>query len=143
MKIAQGQVVGLKYVLKDDTDTVVDSSGGKPLYYPHGRGKLLPALEKVLEGKSVGWKGSILVSAVEGYGAYDSSLVFEVPLERFDGASPSVGEIVALPNPDGSDYRAKVIREGDQELTLDANHPLAGLALTWEIEVISIKAGRR
>lgn len=142
MQISQDHIVGFNYTLKDDSGTVIDSSKNGPLEYRHGRGNLVRGLEKVLAGKSVGWKGSVRVSKDEGYGEYDSRMVFGVPLAKFGGQSPAIGDLVGVPNPQGGQFQARVVRKNEQEVTLDANHPLAGMELTWEVEVVSVRPAR-
>jgi FKBP-type peptidyl-prolyl cis-trans isomerase SlyD len=142
MQITEDHIVGFNYTLKDDSGKLIDSSKDEPLYYHHGRGKLVRGLEKVLAGKSVGWQGSVRVSKDEGYGEYDSRMVFEVPLVKFGKQSPNSGDIVGVPNPQGGQYQARVIRKNDQKVTLDANHPLAGMELTWDVEIVSVRPAR-
>lgn len=143
MQVSQDHVVGFNYTLKDDSGTVVDRSKDEPHYYLHGRGKLVKGLEKVLQGKAVGWKGSVRVSKAEGYGDYDSRMVFQVPLLKFGSQSPTIGDIVGVPNPQGGQFQARVIRMNDRDVTLDANHPLAGMELTWDVEVVSVRPARQ
>jgi len=142
MQITQDHIVGFNYTLKDDSGMVIDSSKDEPLQYHHGRGKLVRGLEKALTGKTVGWKGSVRVSKAEGYGDYDSRMVFGVPLGKFGKQSPVIGDIVGVPNPKGGQFQARVIRINDKEVTLDANHPLAGMELTWDVEIVSVRPAR-
>lgn len=140
MEIALDTIVGFNYTLKDDSGMLVDSSKDEPLYYHHGRGKLVKGLEKALAGKSAGWQGSVRVSKDEGYGEYDSRMVFQVPLTKFGSQAPKVGDLVGVPNPQGGQFQARVVRLNDRDVTLDANHPLAGMELTWAVEVVSVRA---
>ena len=139
MQIAQDHIVGFNYTLKDDSGTVIDSSKDGPLEYRHGRGKLVRGLEKELDGKSVGWKGSVRVSKADGYGEYEPRMVFGVPLTKFGKKAPAIGDLVGVPNPQGGQFQARVIRKSGDEVTLDANHPLAGMELTWDVEIVSVR----
>ena len=139
MQIAQDHIVGFNYTLKDDSGTVIDSSKDGPLEYRHGRGKLVRGLEKELDGKSVGWKGSVRVSKADGYGEYEPRMVFGVPPTKFGKKAPAIGDLVGVPNPQGGQFQARVIRKSGDEVTLDANHPLAGMELTWDVEIVSVR----
>jgi len=91
MSITQDQVVSIHYTLKDDAGEIIDSSpDGEPLVYLHGRGNLIPGLERELAGKRAGDKLQVTVSAADGYGEYDRALVQRVP-RRTLKVSPTSG----------------------------------------------------
>ena len=85
MKIAKDKWVAIHYTLKDDDGKELDTSvGGAPLGYVHGRGYLIPGLEKELEEKEVGNKFTAVIPAKDAYGEYDQQLVMELDRDRFE-----------------------------------------------------------
>jgi FKBP-type peptidyl-prolyl cis-trans isomerase SlyD len=141
MAIAQDSVVTIHYTLKDDAGEVIDSSvDAEPLPYLHGHGNLVPGLERELEGKNVGDKINVTVQPQDGYGDYDKKLVQKVPRRALQGISNiRVGQRLQMQSAEGP--RTVVITQlvGDM-VTLDGNHPLAGKALNFEVEVTDIRA---
>jgi FKBP-type peptidyl-prolyl cis-trans isomerase SlyD len=141
MTIAQDSVVTIHYTLKDDAGEVIDSSvSAEPLAYLHGHGNLVPGLERELEGKKAGDKLNVTVSPADGYGEYDKELVQKVPRRALQGI-PDVREGMRLQAQTPEGPRTVVITNiiGDM-VTLDANHPLAGKSLNFEIEVTDVRA---
>jgi FKBP-type peptidyl-prolyl cis-trans isomerase SlyD len=140
MAIAQDSVVTIHYTLKDDAGEIIDSSvDAEPLPYLHGHGNLVPGLERELEGKNVGDKVNVTVQPQDGYGDYDNKLVQRVPRRALQGISNvRVGQRLQMQTAEGA--RTVVITHlvGDM-VTLDGNHPLAGKALNFEVEVTDIR----
>lgn len=139
MKVSDDRVVAINFVLRDDAGAHIEESGDRPLVYLHGHGQVVAGLERGLHGLEVGGTTSLSVSPAEGYGEYDPSLVFAIPVERIGNETPPVGTLLEMDNPEGVNYRARVIRTSPAEVTVDANHPLAGVHLVWEVEVVSIR----
>jgi FKBP-type peptidyl-prolyl cis-trans isomerase SlyD len=141
MPIAQNSVVSIHYTLKDDAGSVIDSSAsGDPLTYLHGHGNLVAGLERALDGKDVGDKLQVTVSPADGYGDYDDRLVQKVPRRTLKGISNvRVGMRLHAQTEHGP--RAVTVTQlvGDM-VTIDANHPLAGQNLNFDIEVSDIRA---
>jgi FKBP-type peptidyl-prolyl cis-trans isomerase SlyD len=141
MAIAQDSVVTIHYTLKDDAGEIIDSSvDAEPLPYLHGHGNLVPGLERELEGKNVGDKINVTVQPQDGYGDYDKKLVQKVPRRALQGISNiRVGLRLQMQTPEGP--RTVVVTQlmGDM-VTLDGNHPLAGKALNFEVEVTDVRA---
>jgi FKBP-type peptidyl-prolyl cis-trans isomerase SlyD len=140
MSIARDQVVSIRYTLRDEGGEVIDASGdGEPLTYLHGHGNLIPGLERELTGKSTGDRLQVKIPPSEGYGEYDQSLVQRVPRRTLKGiAEIKVGLRLQAQTPEG--VRALTITQvqGDM-VTLDANHPLAGKSLNFDVEVAAIR----
>ena len=140
MPIAQDSVVTIHYTLKDDAGEVIDSSvTAEPLAYLHGHGNLVPGLERELEGKQAGDKLNVQVSAADGYGEFNKELVQRVPRRALQGISNlRVGLRLQAQTPEGP--RPVVITNitGDM-VTIDGNHPLAGKALNFEIEITDVR----
>ena len=140
MQIAQDAVVLINYTLTDDKGEKLDSSDGTPLAYLHGNGNLIPGLERELEGKSAGDKLSVKITAADAYGEYDKALVQRVPRRALKG----VGNIrvgMQLHTQSAHGVRAVTVTQiaGDM-VTLDANHPLAGQNLNFDVEITEVRA---
>lgn len=140
MPIAQNSVVSIHYTLKDDAGETIDSSaGGDALTYLHGHGNLVAGLERALEGKSAGEKLHVKVEPADGYGEYSKELVQKVPRRTLKGiANLKVGMRLHAQTEHGA--RAVTVTQilGDM-VTLDGNHPLAGQALNFDIEVTEVR----
>ncbi|GAA4417845.1 peptidylprolyl isomerase [Nibrella viscosa] len=136
MQISKHKVAGINYTLRDNDGNVLDSSEGRdPLYYLHGEGNLIPGMEEGLEGKEEGDKFELKVSPDKGYGDRDPELVQEVPRSAF-------GTQEVRP---GMQFQANhgqvvtVTQVGSDQVTIDANHPLAGQELNFDVEVIEVR----
>jgi FKBP-type peptidyl-prolyl cis-trans isomerase SlyD len=141
MKAAPNMVVTMHYTLTDDSGAVLDSSsGGEPLSYLQGHGNIIPGLEKALEGVEVGHKSQVTVAAAEGYGEKNPEAIFEAPREHFPpDMTLEVGLRVFAEGPEGK-LALTVVELTEKGAVLDANHPLAGKTLHFNVEVTSIRA---
>jgi FKBP-type peptidyl-prolyl cis-trans isomerase SlyD len=135
--------VTLDYTLHDEQGELLDAStveGGEPIRYVHGYGMLVPGLEAALAGLSEGDEKKVVVSAEEGYGEYDDELVLELERTEFpDPAAVEVGDEFVAEGPDGEEVAMEVIEVRDDVVVVDANHPLAGMQLHYEVKVQSIR----
>jgi FKBP-type peptidyl-prolyl cis-trans isomerase SlyD len=140
-KIKGDQVVSIHYTLKDEDGAVLESSTGQdPLVYLHGHGNIIPGLENALEGQEVGYKGSVDVEPEDGYGEYDESLVFEVERALFKGSKDlKAGAVFQLQAEEGDTVIARVVKIGKTSVQVDGNHPMAGLKLHFDFEVMSVR----
>ncbi len=141
MKVELNKVVHMHYTLKNGNGEVMDSSEGQdPLAYIHGIGNIIPGLEKEIEGKTIGDKLSARVSPAEGYGEVSDELVQVVPKAGFQGGDGElqVGMQVQVETNEGPQIANVTAIEGD-DVTLDLNHPLAGMELNFDIEVMEIR----
>jgi FKBP-type peptidyl-prolyl cis-trans isomerase SlyD len=141
MKTANGMVVTMHYTLTDDSGTTIDSSAGRePLIYLHGYGNIIPGLETALEGSEAGFKSRIDVTASEGYGERDTNAVFEAPREQFpDDMDITPGTRVFADGPNGP-IPFTIMEVTESNVKLDANHPLAGMNLHFDVEIIEVRA---
>jgi FKBP-type peptidyl-prolyl cis-trans isomerase SlyD len=140
MKIAAQVVASFEYHLKDDEGQLIDSSEGNgPLSYIHGTGSIIPGLEQELEGKAVGDELDVRVPPEKGYGLRDERMIHEVPREKFPPGEISVGMQVQARGPEG-DSILTIVGVEDEVVRLDANHPLAGVALNFQIKVVEVRA---
>ncbi len=140
MQITNNKVVQMHYKLTDDQGNVIDSSEGRePLSYLQGAGNIIPGLERQMEGKAAGDKFKAVVEPAEGYGEYDESLMQVVPKSGFQGdMEPEVGMQVQVGTQQGTTIASIAKIEGE-EVTLDMNHPLAGMRLNFDVEVVDVR----
>jgi len=138
--ILKNKVVALEYTLKDDSGKLLDSSNdGEPLQYIHGTGDMLPGLESALEGKSSGEQFQVTLPPDKGYGQRDEDLIIKVERSQFEHPDQlEIGTQIHLLTPEGSYSAAIEAVEGD-EVTLDANHPLAGVTLEFDVKILDIR----
>jgi FKBP-type peptidyl-prolyl cis-trans isomerase SlyD len=119
---------------------VLDTSKGrKPLSYLHGRGNIVPGLEAALEGKSSGESFEITVPPDQGYGEHNESLVVQVDRGKFQGVDEiEPGMRFQAQTQDGT-HILTVVDVEDQAVTVDANHPLAGQNLNFDVTVVEVR----
>ena len=141
MLIGSEKVVLIHYTLTDDSGQVLDSSSGRePLAYLHGKGNIIPGLEKALEGKQAGDKVNVAVEPAEGYGERDERLVQNVPREAFENVDEvNPGMQFQAQNEQGQARIVTVTKVADDLITIDANHPLAGASLNFDVEVTEVR----
>jgi len=136
MKISKDKVAAIHYTLTDNTGNILDTSDGRePLHYLHGAGNLIPGMEDGLEGKVKGDKFSIKVSPEKGYGELDPSMKQEVPRSAFGDQPVQKGMKFST----GSGAVVTVVDVGLDSVTVDANHPLAGVELNFQVEVVDVR----
>ena len=140
MQVSENTVVSIHYTLKDDNGQTVDSSIGKePLSYLHGRRNIISGLENALTGKNVGDKLNVTVPPEEAYGNYDDALIQVLPREAFGGVEDiQVGMQFYSESPEGVQMITIKNVDGDQ-ITVDANHPLAGQTLHFDVEIMDVR----
>lgn len=141
MQIAKDKVVLINYTLKNDTGEVIDSSeGGDPMAYLHGAENIIPGLEKALEGKTTGDSLSVTVPPEDAYGNIDEDKVQTVPKEMFDDAGDVlVGTQYHAAGPDGGNITITVKEISENSVTIDANHPLAGESLSFDVTIMEVR----
>lgn len=136
MKIEKNKIVAIEYVLKDTDGKVLDSSHEAGTFeYLHGRGNLIVGLEKQLEGREPGDKFSAVIEPAEAYGEYDPKLVTKVPRDQFDPDLEIKVGMAFQAESNGGPVIVHVTKVDDKEITVDANHELAGKTLCFEVEV--------
>lgn len=139
-KIDNNLVVSFNYTLKDADGNIIDQSPeGQPLPYLHGAGNIIPGLENALLGKTVGEKISVHVPAAQAYGEYNPDLVDTVPKEMFQGIDNiEVGMQFQAQTDHGVQIVTVKAVEND-EIVVDANFPLAGQDLNFDVEIVDIR----
>ena len=142
MNIAQNKVATLTYTLKNDDGEILDKADdNSPFLYMHGTGGIIKGLESALEDKAVGDDFHIIVAPEDGYGVRDDKLTESVPRTMFEGIDDK--ELVA-----GAQFHAQTAQgtqviviagvDGDT-VQIDANHPLAGETLHFDVAVKDIR----
>ena len=141
MQITKNTVAAIDYTISDTQGKVLDSSKGRdPMTYLHGLGSIVPGIERALEGKSVGETIKIVLPPEDGYGNKDPNMVQPVPRENFQGIDEiKVGMQFHAQTPNGARV-VTVVDVDDQNVTVDANHPLAGITLAVEATVVDVRA---
>lgn len=140
MTITAGKVVFFDYTLTDDDREIIDSSkGGSPLGYVQGAGQIVPGLEKAMEGKKAGDTFRVAVEATEGYGLHDEANVAVIPANQIEGVDDlEVGAQLHTDTESGEQTVLVTKIEGN-EVTIDANHPLAGLTLHFDVTIREVR----
>jgi FKBP-type peptidyl-prolyl cis-trans isomerase SlyD len=140
MNVARNRVVSIEFTLTGEDGAVIDTSAGdEPLSYIHGTGTLVDALEAAMEGKGPSDKVSLTLPPEKAYGVRDDSIVFTVPRTQFPAdEEPEVGMEVMLQG-DGEGRMVTIVDLNDDEVTLDGNHPLAGLTLRFDVEIVDVR----
>lgn len=141
MQATRGAIVSFNYTLTDDEGVVIDSNQGRsPLVYLHGYDNIIPGLEMALEGASAGDRSTVVVEPADAYGEFDADAVFPVPRSEFPEGMPlEPGLQLAAETPSG-DISIVVVEVGDEAVLVDANHPLAGKRLHFDVEVVEVRA---
>jgi FKBP-type peptidyl-prolyl cis-trans isomerase SlyD len=136
MKITKHTVAAIHYTLTDNSGTVLDSSAGRnPLYYLHGEGNLIPGMEEGLEGQEKGVKLKLKISPEKGYGVRDEALIQQVPRSAFGDQKVEKGKKFHANN----GMVVTVTNVGLEQVTVDANHALAGVDLNFDVEVMDVR----
>ena len=139
MQIGAKKAVSFHYSLRDDEGTVLDSSEGRPpLTYLHGEGNIVPGLERALEGKSAGDEVKATVPPEEGYGERDDDNIRNVPRRKLPEGKIEPGMRLRLQTNEGPVPALVTAVSGDY-VTVDANHPLAGMTLHFDVTVVEVR----
>jgi peptidylprolyl isomerase len=138
--VKNGDTISIHYTGKLDDGTVFDSSvGGKPITFTLGAGEVIPGFEAGTVGMQVGDKRDIVIPPEQGYGPYFEELVKVVSREAFPpNLTPTAGQTFEMQLPSGEGIPVRIIDVEGDEITLDANHLLAGETLYFNIELVSI-----
>jgi len=143
MIIAQNRVVQMHYTLTDEEGRTIDTSEGQePLAYIQGIGNVIPGLEDALEGKAKGDKLQTTIAPEDGYGPRLDEMVQTVAKEGFNsekGEELVAGMQVQIETNNGPSI-AMVTKIEGEDVILDLNHPLAGVTLNFDIEVVDVRA---
>lgn len=142
MNVQKDAVVKIDYELKDDSGEVLDSSQNNgELEYLHGHDNIVEGLEEALDGKGPGETVDAKVDPDKGYGQYSDSLVFDVGRDRLpEDAELELGMQFEARSQDGQRQVVTLTKIGDDQVTLDGNHPLAGQTLHFNVTVKDVRS---
>ena len=141
-EVKAGDTVAIHYTgTLDDGSTFDSSEGHDALSFEVGSGQIIPGLDKALPGMAVGDKKTVTVPSDEAYGPMREDARQAIPREGIPAEIPlDVGVQLQMQTPEGQVVPVTVVAFDDATVTLDANHPLAGKDLTFDIELVSIEA---
>lgn len=141
MEIRQNRIASFHYTLKNPEGEVISASPeDSPLTYIHGTGSIIPGLERELEGKSQGDSFSVVVSPEEGYGQRNPSLVAVLKREVFHGIDEiEPGMQFQAQDSSGNLQVITVSQVDGNSVTVDRNHPLAGMTLDFTVDVVEVR----
>ena len=140
MQIAENTVVHINYTLTDDAGEVLDSSQGRaPLAYLHGAGNIVAGLEEALSGKQPGDELQVSLPPEKGYGTKDAGLVQDVPRSAFQGVEQIEPGMQFRAESQSGTRVITVVDVGDEAVKVDANHPLAGKTLNFDVSVVDVR----
>jgi FKBP-type peptidyl-prolyl cis-trans isomerase SlyD len=141
MIVETNKVVSIHYTLTNDDNNVLDqSSKEQPLVYLHGTGNIIPGLEEALAGKTSGDKLKTRIEPEHAYGIRQEGMVQTMPLDAFQGAEKiEPGMQFHAAGPNGENIVVTVTQIEDGQVIIDGNHPLSGVALTFDVEIADIR----
>lgn len=138
MPVKNGDTVRVHYKGTLDDGTEFDSSAGRePLEFIIGRGEVIPGFEAAVVGLDLDETKTITLAPLDAYGHRNEALVQPIPRADFED-EPYLGGVVTLVAPDGTEMPGIISKLGDEEVSIDMNHPLAGEALTFEVTLVEI-----
>lgn len=143
MKIAKNTVVTVQYKLSDAQNNLIED-GSQPMVYLHGGYEnTLPKIEEELDGKEAGYATTLQIEPEDAFGDYDASLVKVEPRNRLPEPLEVGMQFEGMPDGDDGDEEAMIFTVtdiADDKVVLDGNHPLAGMALRFELKVTEVRA---
>ena len=140
MQATEGNEVKVHYTGKLDDGVVFDSSsGGDPLSFVIGEHQVIPGFEEAVSGMAVGETKSVHIPSEQAYGPVQDALVVLVDRDRLPAEiKPEVGQQLQMKTGEGQVVPVRITVVGEEKVTLDANHPLAGKNLNFDLELVAI-----
>jgi len=139
MQATRGAVVAMNYEVRNDEGELLDTTD-KPIEYLHGYGNIIPGLEKGLEGAEAGEHRSVVVEPADAYGEIDPDAIVTLPYDAVaEGVHLEPGMRVVGDTPSGP-IELLVREVNEDNIVVDANHPLAGQRLHFEVDVVAVRA---
>tara|TARA_R110002111_G_scaffold237881_1_gene299154 strand:- start:1037 stop:1519 length:483 start_codon:yes stop_codon:yes gene_type:complete len=140
MKVAENKVVLIDYTLTDNAGEVIDSSeGAGPLAYLHGAGNIVEGLEEALTGKEAGAEVKASIEPAKAYGERHEDMKQEVPKELFGGVENIEVGMQFQSETDQGPVLVTVVAISDEMVTVDGNHPLAGVHLNFDVTIREVR----
>jgi FKBP-type peptidyl-prolyl cis-trans isomerase SlyD len=142
MQVTSGAVVSFTYTLTDDEGVIIDSNVGRPaLVYLHGHDNIIPGLETGLEGAATGERRNVDVAPEDGYGDVDEERIFELAKDEFPEEMPLEEGMQFCAETESGEMTLTVTEVRENSVIVDANHPLAGMNLHFDVEVLDVRQG--
>lgn len=140
MKVKNNDTIRVHYKGTLTNGELFDSSEGRePLEFQVGSGQVIPGFDTAVVDMEVGQEKSFLIPCDDAYGQRDERLIQEVPQEQLpQDLQPQVGMMLSSTLPNGQQIPVKITNVGESNITIDANHPLAGEDLNFEIKLVEI-----
>lgn len=140
MKVANDKVISIEYTLTGQNGRVIDSTDhGDPVSFIQGRAGVFPALEQKLEGQPLGAALEFTLSPEEAFGAHDPQRVQRISRARFHHADRIAPGMEYKTLREGEEQVVTVVAVDEDHVTVDANHPLAGEALTFKVVIVGVR----
>jgi len=141
MKIAKNTVVSVNYKLSDAQGELIEASREPMVYLHGGYENTLPKIEEALDGQENGYQVTIQVEPVDAFGEYDAELVKIEPKNRLPSPLEVGMQFEGSPDDDTQSAVVFTVTEiAEDKVVLDGNHPLAGMALRFELNVVEVRA---
>jgi len=140
MIITQDSVVQLHYRVSDAQGLIEDSAQGEPMLYLHGHQNMLPAIEQALAGKTAGDQLTLVVEPKDAYGERDENAIQSIQVKHLKGAKKWAPGMTAVLDTEQGPRQVKIVKVGMFKAEVDVNHPLAGKTLTFDLNVVSVRA---
>lgn len=139
-QLQNGQTVDVHYTGRLEDGSVFDSSEGRePLQFTLGAGQVIPGFEDAVRGLNIGESTETTIPPEQAYGQHNPEMVMQLPRNQFPpDMTPEVGMQVGLQSPQGQAIPATITVVEDEVVTLDANSPLAGKTLIFELTLVSV-----
>jgi FKBP-type peptidyl-prolyl cis-trans isomerase SlyD len=140
MNISRNKVVSFHYTLTNAAGEEMETSRSRePMNYLHGSGNIIRGLEKAMDGKSVGESFRVTIVPADAYGERKPANIQRVSAKHFRNAQAlKPGQVVGLQTRQGS-VQVTIVKVGRFNIDVDANHPLAGQSLTFDVEVLGVR----
>lgn len=137
---ATGRKIKVHYTGTFDDGEVFDSSRqAQPFEFEVGTGQVIPGFDNAVVGMKAGETKQVRLTGEDAYGPYNQEMVFDADPNQFEeGMSPEVGQQFQTQMQDGTPLLLTVKAVSDDKITLDANHPMAGKALNFDLEVVEV-----
>ncbi|MDR7119136.1 peptidylprolyl isomerase [Rheinheimera soli] len=140
MQITKDTVVQFHYTLSDDTGVLENSRSQDPVLYLQGHGNLIEGLEKSMEGHQAGDQFNVTLAPADAYGEIAADSIQSVQVKHLMGAKKWKPGMVAVVNTEQGQRQVTVVKVGMFKAEVDTNHPLAGKTLSFDIDVIDVRA---
>ena len=133
-----GHLIAFHFTMRDEKEVVIDSNVGKdPMIFQTGVGEMLPAIEEALLKMDVGITQRVILSPEQAYGEVVKEAYKDFPAKMIPEDARQVGRKIMSRAPDGEERMVDVVAVTDETVTLDFNHPLAGMTLLFDLKVVS------